>query len=120
MQITNKTRQALYADRSQEKIPLGKKRLPYGQLLKVDNPLKFLRKTVRQKANYTHKQNHHLQFSIQEDNTKKQSIIQNPNRPKNTKLKNAKTYIKTPVNPDRNWENTTVPKPSQKTKTGTV
>ncbi len=99
MQITNKTRQALYADRSQKKIPLGKKRSPYGNLFKVENPLNILRKTVRQKANYTHKQNHHLQFSIQESNTKKQSTIQNPNRPKNAKLKNAKTYIKNPSKP---------------------
>ncbi len=120
MQITNKTRQTLYADRLHQKIPLYKKRLPYGNLLKVENPLKFIRKTVRQRADYTHKQNHHPQFSIQEGNTKKQSIIQNPNRPKNAKLKNAKTHIKTPVNPDRNWDNITVPKPSQKTKTGTV
>ena len=120
MQITNKTRQALYADRSHQKIPLCKKRIPYGNLLKVENPLKFIRKTVRQRADYTHKQNHHLQFSIQEGNTKKQSIIQNPNRTKNGKLKNTKTHIKTSVNPDRDWENITVPKPYQKTKTGTV
>ncbi len=82
--------------------------------------MKFLRKTIRQKADYTHEQNHHNQFSIQEGNTNKQSIIQNPNRTKNGKLKNAKTYIKTPVNPDSDWYNTTVPKPYQKTKTGTV
>ncbi len=120
MQITNKTTQALYADRLHQKLPLCKKRLPYGNLLKVENPLKVVRKTIQQKADYTHKQNHHLQFIIQEGNTKKQSIIQNSNRPKNAKLKNAKTYIKTSVNSDRDWENTTVPKPYQKTKTGTV
>ena len=73
MQITNKPRLALYADRLHQKIPLCKKRLPYGNLLKVENPLKFIRKSVRQKVDYTHKQNHHLQFSIQEDNTKKNS-----------------------------------------------
>ncbi len=118
--ITCKSRQRLYADRLHQKLPLCKKRLPYGNLLQVENPMKFLIKTIRQKADFTHKQNHHLQFSIQEGNTKKQSIIQNLNRPKNGKLKNAKTHTKTPVNPDRDWKNITVPKPSQKTKTGTV
>ena len=34
MQITCKPKQALYADRSHQKIPLCKKRLPYGNLLK--------------------------------------------------------------------------------------
>ena len=85
MQITCKPRQALYAYRSHQKIPLCKKRIPYGNLLKVENPLKYFRITVLQKADYTHKQNHHLQFSIQEGNTKKQKIIQNPNRTKNAK-----------------------------------
>ncbi len=71
MQITNKTRQALYADRSHQKLPLCKKRLPYGNLLKVKIQMKFLRKTIGQKADYTHEQNHHLQFSMLEGNTKK-------------------------------------------------
>ncbi len=85
IKITDKLRQALYSDRLHQKIPLCKKRLPYGNLLKVENPIKYIRKTIRQKADYTHKQNHHLQFSIQEGNTKKQKIIQNPNRTKNAK-----------------------------------
>ena len=73
IKITDKPRQTLYSDRLHQKIPLCKKRLPYGNLLKVENPLKFLRKTIQQKADYTHKQNHHLQFIIQEGNTKKNS-----------------------------------------------
>ena len=76
---------------------------------------------MQQKAELYTNQNHQLLCSIQDINTqKKQSIIQNPNRTKNAKLKNAKIDIKTPANPDSDWENTTVPKPYQKTKTGTV
>ncbi len=82
MKITNKTRQALYADRSHQKIPLCKKRLPYGNLLKVENPLIFFRKTVWQKVGYTHKQNHYLQFSIQEGNTKNSQLYKTQTVPK--------------------------------------
>ena len=42
IKITDKPRQALYADRLHQKIPLCKKRLPYGNLFKSE----FTHKTV--------------------------------------------------------------------------
>ena len=104
MQITNKTRQALYADRSHQKIPLCKKRIPYGNLLKAENPLKFIRKTVRQKADYTHKQNHHLQFSIQEGNTKKTVNHTKPKPSQKCQIKKCKNPHKNPSKPRQGLE----------------
>ena len=100
MQITNKTRQTLYADRLHQKIPLCKKRLPYGNLLKAENPLNFIRKTIRQKADFTHKQNHHLQFCIQEGNTKKKTVNHTKPKPyQKCQIKKCQNLHKNPSKP---------------------
>ena len=99
MQITNKPRLVLYADQLHQKIPLCKKRIPYGNLLKAENPLNFIRKTIRQKADYTHKQNHHLQFSIQEGNTKKTINHTKPKPYQKCKIIKCKNPHKNPSKP---------------------
>ena len=51
---------------------------------------------------------------------RKHSYLEIRNRPKKDKIKNVLIRIKIAINPYTDWDNTTVPKPSQKTKTGTV
>ncbi len=99
VQITDKPIQALYSDRLHQKIPLCKKRLPYGNLLKVENPLKFLRKTVRQNADYTHKQNHHLQFTYRRVTRKKTVNHTKPKPSQKCQNKNRKNLHKNPSKP---------------------
>ncbi len=51
---------------------------------------------------------------------RKQSYLKIQNRTKKGKIKNVLFRMKIAINPYIDWDDTTVPKPYQKTKTGTV
>ncbi len=61
--------------------------------------MKFLIKTIRQKADYTHKQNYRLQFSIQEGSTKKTVNHTKPKPSQKCQIIKCKNPHKNPSKP---------------------